>query len=176
MGITMGDALSVVSAFLALGVSLWATTMLAALLAPHKARVAQERLASAPYRTGFVGLVSGFLWAGLGIVLLTQPVPVVKLAGLVVLGTLACTLAVGLAGVSQLLAEAVGRRDPSLAAYTTLARGAGLVVAAAILPLVGWFFLGPIVLLVSVGAGFRALVERQRESTEATVPPELGGL
>ncbi|MBL8086984.1 MAG: hypothetical protein JNM85_02795 [Chthonomonas sp.] len=169
MGITMGDALTVMGLFAGLGLSSWAAMIVAALLFPSRAEVAQAAIVK-PGRTVGLGLATGFVGIGFSLVLLSVPQPLAKLIGFAGLGTMLCIAAVGGAGLSRLLMTRIHAIDPSWGPFPSLARASTLVVLMGLLPIIGWFLLGPAMFVLMIGAGTRSLF-RGKPAAQATAPP-----
>jgi hypothetical protein len=176
VGITIGDALTVVSVFAALGFSIWACSILATLLAKDRVTRAKDRLVAAPGRSMFAGVLFGVLWTALFMTILGIPNPITKIIGIIGLGCLGSLAAVGLGGIATLVAERIGEVDPQFGSFAGLVRGATLVVLATITPLIGWFFLGPIALFASIGAGLHTVVSRHHERAVSPAESSNGGL
>jgi hypothetical protein len=47
--------------------------------------------------------------------------------------------------------------DASISPFSALSRGAALVVLPSLLPVLGWFLVGPLLFFVGLGAGIRSL-------------------
>ena len=63
----------------------------------------------------------------------------------------------GGAGAAPAAASRVRELDPEASAFSAVARGAGLIVLSCLVPLLGWFGLAPILLLIGLGAGMQSL-------------------
>jgi hypothetical protein len=83
--------------------------------------------------------------------------PIAVLAAWLIVLTLLSFAALGGTGLAMLAAERVQEHEPRLSAYASLMRGAALVVVPGLLPVFGWFLVGPALLLIGVGAGTKAL-------------------
>jgi hypothetical protein len=80
--------------------------------------------------------------------------------------------ALGASGLARVLANCVQRNEPKMSDFRALLRGAGLLIAAALVPLLGWFFVVPLTIIMSTGAGWYALrgrvpAKRQKVLQEA---------
>jgi hypothetical protein len=154
---TIGDVLAVVAGIGSACVAAWALLLGMALLFNRRANLAQQNLQSSRWRVLATGSVVALLGVGGAIVLLNQPNGILKLVGwALLLATLALS-ALGASGLVLLLAESVQRAEPGMSHFRALLRGAGLLVAAGLVPLVGWFLVLPLTVFVSTGAGWCAL-------------------
>jgi hypothetical protein len=155
--VTIGDVFSVVAAILAICVSGWAMLLTTTLLFPNRARAAQASIERRPWRAFFVGLLVLIVPGTFALGMMSHPSPPIKLAGILLSLTLLSLAAVGASGLSQLVGERMKPMDPSLSAYRAVAKGAAIVIAAGLLPFVGWWVFLPIVLAVSLGSGLGSL-------------------
>lgn len=165
---TIGDVLAAIAAILAVGGAWIATLILTALAFPSRTARAHDSLLASPGaclargagitlavalcaltvghgHTGPTRLVSGALWACLGML-----------------------AAIGSAGIVQLLGERITDIGARMSPFSCLTRGAIVYVAAGFLPIVGWLLIAPIALLLSVGSGAATL--GRRRSQDASLP------
>lgn len=172
MGITIGDALSVVSTILAICISSWALIVCIGYLFGAKSSAAQIGIEKNPWKTGLVGALflapSGFI----ATVFAVSPVPIIKLVGLISFFMLIVIAGIGAAALSTIVADRMVKKDPRIQHNHALGRAAALIIAACVMPVIGWFVLAPILLLVCTGAGATALIARQ---TEKAVHAESNG-
>ena len=153
----LGDVLAVVASLFGICLSAWATLLAFSLLFPDRAERAAESIKVSPTRMGLLGAVLTFVLLFTAIVLLKNPLPLVKLIGWFALLSNLSLGALGCSGLAMVMAGRVKQHEPQLSAYAALMRGAALVVVPGILPIFGWFLIAPLVLIVGVGAGTRAL-------------------
>lgn len=153
---TIGDVLAVIAAVTAVGASWGATLLLAALAFPARARRAQQRLETAPGRCLGRGLgvlvVVGSLALGLA---QSHAGPIRIVAGALCAGLVAVA-ALGGAGIVRLLGERIESAG-GMTPFAALTRGAFLFVTAGFLPIIGWFVVAPVALLMALGAGSAVL-------------------
>ncbi len=132
---------------------------------------AERHLAQSPWRTLLIGLVvmggGGFL----SVALMASPLPGPKFAGFVGSLALLCVAIVGMGGLAALFGKRIQPLEPSLSSFRALSRGAGLIVAATLLPLVGWFVFTPLVLIYGAGAGVQALFSSAGGASSAPPSP-----
>ncbi len=154
---TIGDVLAVVAGIGSACVAAWALLLGMALLFNRRANLAQQNLQSSPWRVLATGAALTLLGIGGAIVLLNQPNGILKLAGWALLLATLALAALGAGGLILLLAESVQRAQPGMSHFHALLRGAGLLVAAGLVPLLGWLLVVPLTILMSAGAGWCAL-------------------
>ncbi len=154
--VTIGDVLAIVAVLVGLGVTAWALMVCCGLLFPlrvDRARMEAERHPWSNIGTGVLVLVPGLF----GAVLQTPPVPGVKLVGWMLILTVLGIGALGAAGLGHLAGRTLNRMAPDMQEYPAFVRGSAFLVTAAMLPILGWFAFGPLILLAALGAGARAL-------------------
>lgn len=153
----LGDVLAVVASLVGICLTAWTTLLALSLLFPSRAERAADGIRIAPGRTFGWGVVLTAILGFAGLVLLGNPAPVAKLVGWLIMLTLLSLAALGASGLSLVLGGRVRDNEPHLSTYAALMRGAALVVVPGLLPVLGWFLVAPVVLLLGVGAGTRAL-------------------
>ncbi|MCB8932161.1 MAG: hypothetical protein M9921_15475 [Fimbriimonadaceae bacterium] len=159
MGITIGDALAAVGGLLGICASIWALVVGCSLLFGQAAERA-EREIEHPWRSFGVGLLVALTLGVVSFALVASPVPLLKLLGTVLYVVLLFVASVGGAGVAGTAARRIREMDPDLSPFAALVRGAGILVLSGILPVLGWFGIAPIALLVALGAGTLATLKR----------------
>lgn len=167
---TIGDILAVIAAVFLVGATWAATILLTALAFPVKAAQAQAKIVAAPGASLARGLALFLLIGLLAAAFWSHPGPARLIGGAfwALLGTLA---AVGSAGIARLVSERIQAVGSHMNPFATLTRGTILYVAAGFLPIIGWFLVAPIALLLSLGGGVAALWGRK----EAPPAPNTGG-
>ncbi|HEX8237138.1 MAG TPA: hypothetical protein VF600_14365 [Abditibacteriaceae bacterium] len=167
---TIGDVLAVVAGIGSTCVAAWALLLGMALLFHRRAGLAQQNFERSPWRVLATGFVLALLGIGGTLVLLNQPNGILKLAGwALLLGVLGLS-ALGASGLALLLGNCVQRSEPTMSDFGALLRGAGLLIAAALVPLLGWFFIVPLTIIMSAGAGWCALRGRVPAKNQAVIP------
>lgn len=167
MGITIGDVLAVVATVVGAAASAWALTVCAALIFTRRTDSAHAALQRSWAKCFVVGLFATFVFLLVSTVLSSLPLPVLKLLGLFGYTMTLGLAAVGSAGLARLLANRIMRHDPEVSAYSALTRGAGLLVAASAFPVLGFFIIAPLVIILSIGAGAIALATRAQSDSVA---------
>ena len=69
----------------------------------------------------------------------------------------------GGAGLSLAASRRIREMDPDASEFSALVRGAGVLVLSGLLPVLGWFGIAPVALLVSLGAGLKAVFARRSQ-------------
>ncbi len=153
----MAEGLQLIIIVLFSGGTLAALLVLLPALLPRRVARAQQIAQNSPGRAFVIGLVN-FLFFGVLIAIFAQGGDIGGLiAGTILLALLAVT-AVGLAAINQIVQ---GRLYPNNSGVKSGLKTAVLLIAAGLVPLLGWFVLTPILLLISLGAAIIALVRRK---------------
>ena len=167
---TIGDVLAAMGAVFLVGAGWAATLLLVALAFPERVRRAGEATVAAPGvclargagiaphgrrvrrharpsggGAGAAGRVA--LWAGLGL-----------------------AAALGSAGIVSILGERIREVGTEMPPFAALTRGTALYVLAGLLPVVGWFLITPLALLLSLGGAFAALRPARAGSGHGKAP------
>lgn len=125
-------------------------------LLPGRVTRAQQIAQTSPGRAFVIGLVN-CLFFGVVMAIFAQGGDVGGLIAATILLALLTVTAVGLAAINQIVQ---GRLYPNVGGVKVGLKTAVLLIAAALLPLLGWFVFTPFLLLISLGAGIIALVRR----------------
>ncbi|MFQ3588230.1 MAG: hypothetical protein SNJ74_06595 [Fimbriimonadaceae bacterium] len=172
----VGDILALVGAIFLVGVSFWSLTLAANFFFGAKAARAREIAESSPWKSAFAGV----LMLGVAVILFgfsaNVPNALAKLLGFVALLALLMIGVVGAAGLTRLLAARLEPTDPAATEFRTLSRATGLLVVAGFAPFVGWFFVVPAVLAVSLGAGLFAVANRPAKAGAVEPPAVQAGV
>jgi hypothetical protein len=105
---------------------------------------------------------------GLGL-LSKAPNPILKLVGWVIVLGLFGLSSVGLAGIATAAAERIKAMSPEMTPYSAFSRGAGFLIIGCVFPIVGWLGFTPILLLISIGAGLRAVRTKAENGTPVSM-------
>jgi len=160
MGITIGDALVSVSVIFSLIASAWAIMVGIPLAFPQVAERAQAAY-EGPRPRLVIGALLGAVWVFLSVVVLSLPNPATKLLAWLMLGYAVWLVSLGASGVASSLACAIRQHDPGMLSYAARSRAALVLCFASMLPILGWFVFGPILLLVCFGAGIASTSYRR---------------
>jgi len=133
----------------------------------------RRAILSHPWRVFLTGLAAGLPLTLLGLAAMGNGAGPAKLLGgalVVAIITLALYGSTGLVRHigARLSAEAVAGREG-----LTVLRGGAVVSIACVLPVVGWFFLLPVVLITGFGAAVRLLWTRRTPTVVAAAPNGL---
>lgn len=124
-------------------------------LPAHTDRAESALLRSA--KRCFLGGVGVLLISVLGITLLSVPNPLMKLLGQLLLLGGSAALAIGSAGLAQLMGMRIAEMSGARTRFGALVRGSVAFSLGAFFPYIGWFVLAPIAALCAAGAGIAAL-------------------
>ncbi|MAT97080.1 MAG: hypothetical protein CL608_08060 [Anaerolineaceae bacterium] len=153
----MAEGLQLIIIILFSGGTLAALLVLLPALLPGRVARAQQIVQKSPGRAFVIGLVN-FLFFGVLIAIFAQGADLGGLIAGTILLALMMVTAVGLAGINQIVQ---GRLYPNDGGVKVGLKTAVLLIAAGLVPLLGWFVLTPVLLLISLGAAIIALVRRK---------------
>ena len=167
--VTIGDVFSIVAAIFGLFITAWAASVAIMLLLPQATERARAVAEETPGRTILSGIALLLTVGLVGVVMLGNPLPLMKLLGWTLTLGLLGIAAIGTAGIGQAAGSRIRVLAPEMPAYPAMVRGAAYVIGVTLLPLLGWFLFAPILLLASLGAGWKAVRTpvRHRDSVEA---------
>ncbi|MBV6458440.1 MAG: hypothetical protein HONBIEJF_01568 [Fimbriimonadaceae bacterium] len=157
----LGDSLTLLSIVAAACLSAWSLMVGCAILFGRKAAHAKVTLEQKPWRAFAYGVVCMFTVGLVAIVMLSIPNPAMKVLGMSLMFLILFVAALGASGMALLVGNRIQPLDPDVAPFRALSRGSALVVAAAVMPGFGWFFMLPVILVMGLGLGVDALVHRQ---------------
>jgi hypothetical protein len=168
---TIGDVLAMIAAFVLTATAWGAMILFTDLLFPARSCKAEESLTTRPWAC---------LARGVGVVVIITVItlitlntgagPVRLLAGAAV-GYGGLLSAVGSAGIVRLTASRLAvsmnaaklpANEDNMLTFALLLRSTALYILTGLLPIVGWLFVTPIFLLLSIGAGSAALLGRNK--------------
>ena len=160
----MAEGLQIIIIILFSWGTLAALLVLLPTLLPARVTRAQQVVQNSPGRAFVIGLVN-FLFFGLVATIFAQGGDVGGLIALIILLALAAITAVGLAALNQMVQA---RLFPNRSGVRVGLKTAVILIAGGLVPLLGWFAVTPILLLIGLGTGIIALVRRNTN----TAPPE----
>ena len=159
---------------LLVGAAWAATILLVALAFPARVAQAETKLTASPGRCAGAGLGSGRgrwdCWRHL----LRTGRGRSKLLSALILGGLGIVAALGSAAMVRLLGGRIDAMGSPMAPFASLTRASVLYVAAGFLPVIGWFFVMPVALLLSVGSGVAALLAGEKAKAVASAERPSG--
>ena len=164
----MADISAIFFILLILGVAFPAMLTAWWLLFPSLVARSQLRVEKTLTRTFWMGLI---IVIALGIpivILLALPFGPAKFLGWILLAASLALSSIGSAGIAAHLADRLAQQS-SLAGLSAFVRGAVLLELAAFFPVIGWFFLWPLLIITAFGAtGYALLNWMPREKTQVS--------
>lgn len=167
---TMSTVFSIVSVILGFALSMSATALLASALFPRWVARSRERVRRKPIRTFLIGLVMGGICALISSATSSGGGPLGFIGAILMAGTLGFALC-GSAGVAMAIGEGLPSPADAQRPWKAIIRGWVVLSLASLLPVLGWFFVLPIALLVGFGAALVSLF--QRDPPQIPVRPSV---
>lgn len=163
--------------FILLIISIAFPSMLAAwwLLFPSLITRAQTRIEKTLAQSFWLGLVIVIAVTIPIVILMALPIGPAKFLGWILLAASLALSSIGSAGIASHLGEQMTRAGNNITPFNAFLRGAVILELATFFPVLGWFFIWPLVLITAFGAtGFALLNWLPREKTQissATTSP-----
>ena len=168
----MADISAIFFILLILGIAFPAMLTAWWLLFPAVVARSQVRVEKTLTRTFWLGLVVVIAFAIPIVTLLALPFGPAKFLGWILLASSLALSSIGSAGIAAHLAHRLAQQS-NLSSLGAFVRGAVLLELAAFFPVIGWFFLWPLLLITAFGAtGFALLnwLPREKSQPSATAP------
>jgi hypothetical protein len=162
----MADISAIFFILLIIGIAFPAMLTAWWLLFPTVVARAQSRVDQTPWGTFGMGLVILIAVTIPIVILLALPFGPAKFAGWILLASTLTVSSIGSAGIAAHLGARLSRQS-SFSALGGFVRGSVLLELAAFFPVLGWFFIWPLVIIMAFGAtGFAFLNWMPREKTQ----------
>lgn len=127
--------------------------------------LSQQFLERSPWRAFFIGLVNYIFLAAIIAVISATGIEPLNLIAVFILIAVIILTAFGLSGLAQLLGQRIAvLRDKVMSPFSETVWGVTTLIVASLLPVIGWFFIAPVLLIVSFGAA--VLGWRNRKTPE----------
>jgi hypothetical protein len=164
----MADISAIFFILLIIGVAFPAMLTAWWLLFPSVVSRAQSRVEQTPWGTFGMGLVLLIVLTIPIVVLLALPFGPAKFAGWILLAAALAVSSIGSAGIAAHLGARLTRQS-SISALSGFVRGSVILELAAFFPVLGWFFIWPLLIIMAFGAtGFAFLNWMPREKTQTS--------
>lgn len=155
--VTLGDVFLLFAATVGISFAAWGAMLLACMLFPARCAASAQELEFHPWRAFAIGFAVLVPFIIVGSILISLPPPLFKFAGVGTFLLMLSLAAFGSGGLARLVGQRVQTTGGASTFYGGYVKGATLVVLTCHLPLLGWFFLFPVILICSLGAGVKSL-------------------
>jgi hypothetical protein len=170
----MSDVYAVFGTLLALGIAFPGLIVTWWLLFPAAVGRAEERLAPAPGRTFFIGLLLTFVLTILVLILANAPLPGARVTAVILVIVTLAIATIGAAGLTNHLARRLRERtNPGLSPAGSFLRAVVALELAAAFPIIGWFLFIPLCLILCLGAAALALLRRDPRAIGSADEPRI---
>ena len=167
----MADISAIFFILLIIGVAFPAMLTTWWLLFPSIVTRAQARIEKTPWGTFWMGITVVIAVTIPIIILLALPFGPAKFIGWILLAVSLALSSIGSAGIAAHLGKRLTSQS-NISALSGFVRGSVILELAAFFPLLGWFFIWPIMLIMAFGAtGFALLNWMPREKTMRALEP-----
>jgi hypothetical protein len=168
---TQGDVNYALILGFAVAVVLWSTIILARYLFPARTALVRSIIMATPLKTGIIGGIIAIIAVGGGLAMSNAQPAVIKILGIAIAAWAGVH---GILGSAAIMDELTDRLSTDLAGnrIATAAKAAAMLIAAGLLPLIGWALFFPALFALSVGGslGVRKALKKQNV---ITVEPEV---
>jgi len=168
---TQGDVNYALILGFAVAVVLWSTIILARYLFPARTALIRSVIMSTPLKTGIIGGVVTIVAVGGGLAMSNAQPAVVKILGIAIASWAGVH---GLLGSAAIMDELTDRLSTDVAGnrMATSAKAAAMLIAAGLIPLIGWALFFPALFALSVGGSIG--VRKSKKPADAAVSePEV---
>ena len=167
----MADISAIFFILLIIGIAFPAMLTAWWLLFPTVVSRAQSRVDKTPWGTFGMGLIILIAVTIPIVILLALPFGPAKFAGWILLAAALAVSSIGSAGIAAHLGARLSRQS-TFSALSGFVRGSVLLELAAFFPVLGWFFIWPLTIIMAFGAtGFAFLNWMPREKTVRILEP-----
>lgn len=169
---TLADVLAALAGLAIAGAGFASVSLILSLLTPNLVERAALRIAGRPGRslaTGSLFVLALLIVAGS---FLKVPLRLAHMAGIGAILSGLSLAVLGGVGMATALARRLQGPAAGFPGIREMLRGVFVLESAALLPIVGWFVVLPLGVLISLGAGFHAVL--RRESPAAQPAPAVG--
>lgn len=173
MGIGLGDVTTVFAILIALGIVFPGLLLAWSLLVPGMVERSRERLTRTPWKSFILGILILFM-TSVPIAILNRLSGPFQFFAYVIAFTVWTCASIGAAGLASLMGERLRGQGVQVTSPGALVRGAISLEFAIIFPIIGWFIVLPLTLLVSLGASIFALLHwtpRLKSESHPIEPP-----
>jgi hypothetical protein len=165
----LGDVFSVIAAIVGIAICAWALLLCVSVFFVRRTNAASQLIMASPVKLTLIGLGAALLVGGGGLALISQPLPLLKLVGWVMVLWLMAVSFTGSAGLVKIGGERILELDRRLSSYAAMSRGAMFLILSSIFPVLGWFLFGPIIFCLGIGAGLRVIRLKEEAVPTATM-------
>lgn len=163
----IGDVMTAVAIVVFSGLSLWAASVLAAVIFAARVNRCSVAITEHFWKSLLMGVLVGTPTVFVGLSLMAHPVG--RIFGVLVLACIVVLALMGSSGLVRAVADRVYAAGGAKSDYEALSKAGLLVVLFAFLPFFGWLIVMPLILVASIGAGVKAFSRspKRNEATEA---------
>jgi len=166
---TQGDVNYALILGFAVAVVLWSTIILARYLFPARTALVRSNIMATPLKTGIIGAIIAIGTVGGGVAMMNAQPAFVKILGIAI----ACWAGVhGILGSAAIMDELTDRLSTDVAGnrMATSAKAAAMLIAAGLIPLVGWALFFPALFALSVGGSLGVRKARKNQNVVIAEP------
>lgn len=153
---TLADVFAIITAIAIFWMGFVSTTAITRVTLTQEVENGRRRLVK-PYRSLLAGLLTLPPVLIVSALLLKAPLGILKLLGLTLLAVTTGVIVIGTSAILAVISDRVFGEGFSLRRH---ASAATIILMSALFPLLGWFLVLPLVLLIAFGTGLRSLFKQ----------------
>lgn len=167
---TQGDVNYALILGFAVALVLWSTIILAKYLFPVRTALVRSIIMTAPLKTGIIGAIITIIAVGGGLAMSNAQPAFIKIIGIAIAAWAGVH---GILGSAAIMDELTDRLSIDISGnrMAVSAKAAAMLIAAGLIPLIGWAFFFPALFALSVGGSIGVRKARKMQ-TIATAEPE----
>ncbi len=171
---TQGDVNYALILGFAVAVVLWSTIILARYLFPARTALIRTVIMATPLKTGIIGGTVMVIAVGGGLAMSNAQPAVVKILGIAIAAWAGVH---GLLGSAAIMDELTDRLSTDVTSnrMATSAKAAAMLIAAGLLPLIGWALFFPALFALSVGGSIGVRKSLKKRNAAASEPEVQAG-
>jgi hypothetical protein len=171
---TQGDVNYALILGFAVAIVLWSTIILARYLFPARTALIRTVIMATPLKTGIIGGIITVIAVGGGLAMSNAQPAVVKILGIAIAAWAGVH---GLLGSAAIMDELTDRlsTDVNGNRMATSAKAAAMLIAAGLLPLIGWALFFPALFALSVGGSIGVRKSLKQRNTVVSEPEVQAG-
>lgn len=163
---TLADVFAIIAAVVIFLMGFISTTAITRVTLAQEVENGRLRLTTRPYRSLLIGLLTLLPTLIFAVALLKAPLGILKLSGLLLLAVSTGIVVIGLSAVLAVFSERVFGIGFTLSRH---ALSATILLMSVLFPLLGWFLILPLTLLIAFGTGLRSLFKQSVSTAPASV-------
>lgn len=163
---TLADVFAIIAAIAIFLMGFISTTAITRVALTQEVENGRRRLTASPYRSLLLGLMTLLPALVCALALLKAPLGILKISSLLLLAVATGIVIIGLSAILAVISDRIFGEGFTLNRH---ASAATILLMSALFPLLGWFLILPITLLIAFGTGLRSLFKQSVSVTNSSI-------